>query len=150
MNLTDVYFTIAAVPDGSWEFSNVSSGKLSGNPSFPTNTSPHQEVGHGDRGGIEAGSSSVRMRSDGHQSWWCHQWARIYELQFVKGNYVCQPYAHCFCCKKCPIFILVVVGRCHVSRLEKVVGVLLVEASSVEKLDRCRWVRPKLSQGTPG
>jgi len=48
-----------------------------------------------------------------------------------------------FVAKKCPIFILVVVGRCHVSRLKKVVkrmmiGELLVEASSVEKLDRCR------------
>ena len=48
-----------------------------------------------------------------------------------------------FVAKKCTIFILVVVGRCHVSRLKKVVkrmmiGELLVEASSVEKLDRCR------------
>ena len=44
-----------------------------------------------------------------------------------------------FVAKKCTVFILVVVGRCHVSRLEKMAVGELVEASSVEKLDRCRW-----------
>ena len=48
-----------------------------------------------------------------------------------------------FVAKKCAIFILVVVGRCHVSRLEKMVKRMMigegVQASSVEKLDRCRW-----------
>ena len=44
-----------------------------------------------------------------------------------------------FVAKKCTIFILVVVGRCHVSRLERMMIGELLEASSVEKLDRCRW-----------
>ena len=44
-----------------------------------------------------------------------------------------------FVAQKCTICFLVMVGRCHVSRPKRVMIGEVVQASSVEKLDRCRW-----------
>ena len=116
------FVAVAAVPDGSWDFSSVKSDKLNNESWVVTLSSVFsltpkslwlsysQPTSHHTRMtavavletvvtvGVTVGVTVVALAVGIAR---IHRWADGLELQFVKGNFVCQPYADA---KKSPIF----------------------------------------------